>query len=57
MRFLVDNQLPPALVDFLKNNGHFAEHVSSLSFRPLSDEQIISAFNDGAKEVILDDET
>ena len=30
MRFLVDQQLPPALARFLAAGGHLAEHVSDI---------------------------
>ena len=30
MRFLVDAQLPPALVQLLRDHGHVAEHVTDI---------------------------
>ena len=40
MRFLVDAQLPPALVGLLKLLGHEAEHVIELGLEASSDHSI-----------------
>lgn len=40
MRFLVDAQLPPALVTFLRDSGHDCDHVSGLGMLTASDTQI-----------------
>ncbi|MDP3077463.1 DUF5615 family PIN-like protein [Bradyrhizobium sp.] len=37
MRFLVDAQLPPALVEWLAAEGHDAEHVADRQMRSASD--------------------
>lgn len=37
MRFLVDAQLPPALVEWLSAAGHEAEHVADRQMRSASD--------------------
>ena len=42
MRFLVDAQLPPALVRFLAAAGHQAEHVSDFGLEMSSDREIWS---------------
>lgn len=40
MRFLVDAQLPPALVGWLAAKGHEAEHVGDLGMQKASDAAI-----------------
>ena len=40
MRFLVDAQLPPALVGWLAAKGHQAEHVGDLGMQAASDAAI-----------------
>ncbi len=41
MRFLVDNQLPPALARFIGNDlGAEADHVADLGFKELRDRQL-----------------
>ena len=40
MRFLVDAQLPPALVDLLKLMGHEADHVFDLGLVSASDQAV-----------------
>jgi predicted nuclease of predicted toxin-antitoxin system len=40
MRFLVDEQLPPALASWLCHKGHIAEHVVALGFGGASDRAI-----------------
>ncbi|WAJ29793.1 DUF5615 family PIN-like protein [Antarcticirhabdus aurantiaca] len=40
MRFLVDAQLPPDLVLFLRSHGHEADHVSRLRLGSATDEAI-----------------
>ena len=42
MRFLIDEQLPPALVDWLARHGQEAEHVYDLSILRLSDHMIVA---------------
>ena len=40
MRFLVDAQLPPALAQWLTNQGHFAEHVFDHRLEAATDARI-----------------
>jgi predicted nuclease of predicted toxin-antitoxin system len=40
LRFLVDAQLPPALVESLRRTGHEADHVADLGMATALDEQI-----------------
>lgn len=40
MRFLVDANLPPALVHFLEKDGHQAEHVVDVGLREAKDSPI-----------------
>lgn len=40
MKFLVDNQLPPALVTFLFSKGHKASHVLDLRLESATDTKI-----------------
>lgn len=40
MRFLIDNQLPPALARYLSSLGHEAQHVRDVSLESSSDADI-----------------
>jgi predicted nuclease of predicted toxin-antitoxin system len=40
MRFIVDAQLPPALVRWLSAKGHVADHVGDLRMGAASDREI-----------------
>ncbi len=40
MRFLVNQQLPPALVDWLQWRGHDAEHVRDIGMKEAEDSAI-----------------
>ncbi len=40
MKFLVDQQLPPALVEWLRGRGHEAEHVRNVGLRDAEDPDI-----------------
>jgi len=40
MRFIIDAQLPPALVDWLRERGHDAIHVADVGLLGASDEAI-----------------
>jgi predicted nuclease of predicted toxin-antitoxin system len=42
MRFVVDAQLPPQLVDWLRSKGHDACHVLTALGEGKSDEAIVS---------------
>ena len=50
MRFLVDEQLPPALVDHLRKAGHQADHVFAIG---LSEDAEIWAYALRRKAVIV----
>lgn len=41
MRFLIDEQLPPRLVDWLRSQGHEADHVRALIAPQASDKRIV----------------
>ena len=40
MKFLVDQQLPPALADWFKDRGHDAEHTDAIGLGAASDSTI-----------------
>jgi predicted nuclease of predicted toxin-antitoxin system len=40
MKFVVDQQLPPALARFLESQGHFAFHVRELGLKAVDDATI-----------------
>jgi predicted nuclease of predicted toxin-antitoxin system len=40
VRFIVDAQLPPALVELIADSGHEATHVSELGLESSSDQRI-----------------
>lgn len=40
MRFVVDAQLPPALAEFLTDEGHVAEHVFAVALTQAADREI-----------------
>lgn len=42
MRFIIDTNLPPALADWLRSNGHEAEHTLALGMASASDRSIRS---------------
>ena len=52
MRFVVDAQLPPPLVDFLRSKGHQAEHVMSVLGEGAKD-SVVVAFAREQKAVIV----
>ena len=57
MRFLVDEQLPPALARWLVAEGHEAEHVYDLGLTGLSDTQVTQrALKTGAVVVTKDED-
>lgn len=47
MTFLIDAQLPPALVHWLRERGHTAEHVADVG---LSDAEDVDLWNRAAQE-------
>jgi predicted nuclease of predicted toxin-antitoxin system len=40
VKFLIDNQLPPALANFLIRKGHLAEHVFDIGLSEANDTEI-----------------
>ena len=56
MNFLVDNQLPEALCQFLKEHGHQSVHVLSLKTDEASDAQIWNHAAGGNWVVVSKDE-
>jgi len=40
VRFLIDQQLPPALAGFLQDQGHGAQHVRELGLKEADDATI-----------------
>jgi predicted nuclease of predicted toxin-antitoxin system len=41
MRFIVDEQLPPRVADWLQGKGHEANHIKSIEPGPASDRKIV----------------
>lgn len=56
MRFLVDEQLPPALARWLVAHGHDAEHVYDIGLTGLTDSQISQRALDTLAVVVTKDE-
>lgn len=56
MRFLVDAQLPPALVRWLAAQGHEAEHVGDIGMQAASDPAIWDHALRGDAAIITKDE-
>ncbi len=56
MRFLVDEQLPPALADWLCSRGHEAEHVHNAGLGSAGDQTIWRYACDGAWIIVTKDE-
>jgi predicted nuclease of predicted toxin-antitoxin system len=55
LRFLVDAQLPPALVGWLRKRGHKAEHVRDAKLEAQPDDKIIAyAVKSGAVIITKD---
>ena len=55
MNFIVDAQLPLALADWLKAQGHAADHVSELLTLKASDQAIWSLAKDQSRIIITKD--
>ena len=55
MRFLVDAQLPRALIDWIFEQGHDAEHVHGLGLGDAPDEQIWQAALDRNLVIVTKD--
>lgn len=56
MRFLIDAQLPPALVKHLIANGHEAIHVEELGLRHAADSEIWKEALSGKFTIVTKDE-
>jgi len=56
MRFLVDNQLPPALTRWLRDRGHDAEHVFESGLHLLDDRALWARAIADARIVVSKDE-
>ncbi len=57
MRFLVDNQLPPALASWLIQRGHHAEHVLHVNLAQAEDNPVwLYAQSHGAVLVSKDED-
>jgi uncharacterized protein with PIN domain len=57
MKFLVDAQLPPALVHWLRAQGHEAQHVEDVGLREANDRSIsIQAQATGAVVITKDED-
>lgn len=57
MRFLIDAQLPPALVKLLEDAGHQAEHVADVGMEDAGDTDIWNyALQNGAVIVTKDED-
>jgi len=56
VRFIVDAQLPPALVGFIEDDGHEAIHVSELGLESASDQRIWQTAAEQNAVIITKDE-
>ena len=57
MRFLVDEQLPPVLVDYLRGAGHAADHLSAIGLGEATDVEIwVYASRESAAIVTKDED-
>ena len=56
MKFLIDNQLPPALAKFLIQEGHIAEHVSDVGLSEASDAEICRHAAENSLVIVSKDE-
>jgi len=56
MRFLVDAQLPPGLVQFLEKRGHEAKAVRDVGLREAQDPAIWAFAVSGGRLVVTKDE-
>jgi predicted nuclease of predicted toxin-antitoxin system len=56
MRFLVDAQLPPALVQLLREHGHEAEHVTEIGPADASDSELWRYALDHDAAIVTKDE-
>ena len=56
MKFLVDNQIPPALARFLQAKGHDAVHVEDIELDEATDRQIWKFASENGRVIISKDE-
>ena len=56
MKFLIDQQLPPALARFLQSEGHDAEHVRELGLKEADDKIIWNRAISNGQVVVSKDE-
>jgi predicted nuclease of predicted toxin-antitoxin system len=56
MRFLVDNQLPPTLANWLRGQGHDAIHVFEVGLAHLDDRELWSHAESEAQIIVSKDE-
>ena len=56
MRFLVDNQLPPSLARWLRDRGHYAEHVFESGLHLFDDRDLWARAVADARIVVSKDE-
>lgn len=56
MKFLIDQQLPPALARFLQTEGHDAEHVRELGLKEADDKIIWNRAISNGQVVVSKDE-
>jgi predicted nuclease of predicted toxin-antitoxin system len=56
MRFIVDQQLPPALIGWLTAHGHEAEHVRDLGLKEAPDAEIWAHAKEAAAIILTKDE-
>lgn len=57
MRFLIDAQLRPGLTEWLRNQGHEAEHVGDVGLRDAEDSEIwVRALGEGSVIVTKDED-
>lgn len=55
MRFLLDQNLPPSLVDLLVDAGHDVVHVQSLGMHAASDREIVQVAVDADRVIVSAD--
>lgn len=56
MRFIIDNQLPPALAQHLRDLGHEAMHVLDLGLESASDREIWHFVSEQPSVIVSKDE-
>lgn len=56
MKFLVDQQLPPALAGFIESQGHIAQHVRELGLKEAEDRIIWRLASENDMIIVSKDE-